>query len=110
VSDRARLATAFAVGIPLAVLGPISGVITIAATVFAAILTFFTFGRLAFAGLAMALGGTWATVFALAAWNCAAPGLPCGATPVDLAPHILLSIGLATLGVAAALAGRRCPV
>ena len=106
MSDRARLAVAFVVGIPLAILGLVGGLIVMAAMLFAALLTWFTFGRMAFAGVTISLGLTWAIVFVLAARDCAQPTQPCGATPVDLTPHIAISVGLILFGAAVALLGR----
>jgi hypothetical protein len=106
LTDRASFAVFFLAGIPLAVLGLIGGLIVMAAMLFAALLTWFTFGRMAFGGITSSLGLTWATVFVLAARDCAQPTQPCGATPVDMTPHIVIAVGLVVLGAAAALRGR----
>ena len=42
-------------------------------------------------------------MFALAAQNCASPSQPCGATPVDLTPHIVVSLLVLSAGVVVAL-------
>jgi len=102
-----RFLIAVSVGVPLAFLGLIGGLIVIGALLFAAALTYFVFGRVAFSGLAVGLGLTWAIMFGLAALNCAGPGQPCGESPISLAPHILLSIGLAALGIAVLVAAAR---
>ena len=65
------------------------------------------FGRFAFAGIAIGVGVTWALMFGLAAVNCAGADQPCGATPVDLTPHIAISLALVLLGAIAALTGVR---
>lgn len=104
--DRKRLGIAFAVGVPFAVIALVGGLILIATAVVATVLAAATYGRSAFAGLAIALGGTWAVLFTLAARNCASPSQPCGATPIDLVPHILLSVGLALAGAAVLVAPR----
>ena len=109
MSGRARFAVAFAAGIPLAILGLIGGMIVMAAMLIAALLTWLSFGRMAFGGIAISLGLTWAIVFVLAARDCAQPAQPCGATPVDLTPHIAISVGLVLLGAAVALLGRAAP-
>lgn len=87
----------------MALFGLVGGLILIGAMLFVTLLAGLTYGRRVFAGLAIGLGVTWAVMFALSAAECARPGQPCGATPIDLAPHIALSLSLAALGVAAAL-------
>jgi hypothetical protein len=108
LSGGGRFATALVVGIGLAVFGLVGGLLVMAAAMLgAAVLTWFTFGRMAFAGLTTGLGLTWATVFVLAARDCALPRQPCGATPPDMTPHIAIAIGLFVVGLAAALLTRR---
>ncbi|HEY7023375.1 MAG TPA: hypothetical protein VH371_00260 [Candidatus Limnocylindrales bacterium] len=107
MSDRTKFLVAIAAAIPLAFLGLISGLIMMAAVLFTALLTAVNFGRFAFAGIAIGVGATWALMFGLAAVNCAAPDQPCGATPVDLTPHITISLGLVLIGAVAALSGVR---
>ena len=107
MSERAGFVVAFVAGIALAFLGLVGGVLVMACMVFAAVLTAFNFGRLAFAGFTISLGGTWFVVFVLSAEDCAQPSQPCGATPVDLAPHIAISAALVVVGVAAAIGRRR---
>jgi hypothetical protein len=107
VSDRMRFLVAIAAAIPLAFLGLISGLIMMAAILFTALLTALNFGRFAFAGIAIGVGMTWALMFGLAAVNCAGADQPCGATPVDLTPHIAISLALVLLGVVAVLTGIR---
>jgi len=102
-----RFLIAIAAAIPLAFLGLISGLIMMAAILFTALLTAVNFGRFAFAGIAIGVGGTWALMFGLAAVNCAGADQPCGATPVDLTPHIALSLALVLLGAIAAFTGIR---
>jgi hypothetical protein len=106
LSDRASFAVFFLAGIPMAFLGLIFGLIFMAAMLLAAVLTWFTFGRMAFGGITIALGLTWAIVFVLAARDCAQPTQPCGATPVDMTPHIVVAVALVLLGAAAVLRGR----
>lgn len=107
MSDRMKFLVAMAVGIPLALLGLISGLIVMAAVVFAAVLTAVNFGRVAFAGIAIGIGATWTVLFGLAAVQCAGPGQPCGATPVDLTPHFIVSGGLVVIGLGAAVSALR---
>jgi len=98
---------AFAAGIPMAFFGLEGGLLVMGCMLFAAVLAAFNFGRLAFAGLTIALGGTWLIVFVLANQECGQPSQPCGATPVDLTPHIVVSAALVAIGAAAALLSRR---
>ena len=107
MSERARFVVAFVVGIPLAFLGLVGGLLVMGCMLFAAVLTLFNIGRVAFAGFSIALGGTWLIVFVLAGQNCAQPSQPCGATPVDLTPHIAISAALVVIGVVAAIGRRR---
>jgi hypothetical protein len=102
-----KFLVAVAAAIPLAFLGLISGLIMMAAVLFTTLLTAVNFGRFAFAGIAIGVGVTWALMFALAAFNCAAPDQPCGANPVDLTPHIVISLGLVLIGVVAAVSAIR---
>jgi hypothetical protein len=63
-------------------------------------------------GLA-AIGAIWTVLFGTSAVNCAGPGEPCGATPIDLTPHLVISIGLIVVGALVAvlpLARGRSPV
>lgn len=106
MSERARFVVAFAAGIPLAFLGLVGGLLVMGCMLFAAVLAAFNFGRLAFAGFTIALGGTWLIVFVLANQDCGQPSQPCGATPIDLTPHIVISAALVAIGTAAAI-GRR---
>jgi hypothetical protein len=107
LTDRRTFLVALIVGAVLAILGLIGGLIVIGALLIAVVLTAVTFGRTSFAGLAIGMGSMWAATFLLAAQNCAGPGQPCGATPVDLTPHIVLSAGLVVLGVLALAAAAR---
>lgn len=107
MSHRATFAIALAAGVVLALFGLLMGLIGMVATLFAAVLTLVNLGRFAFAGLAIAIGATWTAMFALAAQNCAAPDQPCGATPVDLTPHIVVSLIVLLAGVVALVAVRR---
>jgi hypothetical protein len=107
LSARARFVFAFAAGIPMAFLGLEGGLLVMGCMLFAAMLTLFNFGRLTFAGFTIALGGTWLIVFVLANQDCGQPSQPCGATPVDLTPHIVISAVLVALGAAAAIRSRR---
>src|SRR4051812_20455179 len=107
LSARAIFGSALICGVGLGFAGLVGGLIVIAALVLAAVLTAATFGRIAFAGLALGLGGIWTSTFALAAVNCAGPGQPCGSTPIDLTPHIILSLGLTLLGAVALGAAAR---
>ena len=107
MSQRARFAFALAAGVPMAFLGLEGGLLVMGCMLVAAVLTLLNFGRLAFGGFTISLGATWLVVFVLAAQNCAQPGQPCGATPVDLTPHIVISAALVALGAAAAILSRR---
>ena len=107
MSDRTRFLVAVAAAIPLAFLGLISGLIMMAAILFTALLTAVNFGRFAFAGIAIGVGVTWALMFGLAAISCAGVDQPCGANPVDLTPHIAISLVLALVGVIAAVTAVR---
>jgi hypothetical protein len=107
VTDRTKFLIAVAAAIPLAFLGLISGLIMMAAILFTALLTAVNFGRFAFAGVAIGVGVTWALMFGLAAASCAGADQPCGATPVDLTPHITISLALAVVGIVAAVSGIR---
>ena len=102
MSSRTRFLVAVSVAIPLAFLGLISGLIMMAAVLITALLTAVNFGRSAFAGICVGLGVTWALMFGLAAVNCAGPAQPCGATPLDLTPHIVLSVVLSVVGAVVA--------
>ena len=107
MSHRKTLVIFFAAGVVVGLLGLILGLIGMAATLFAAVLPLVNLGRFAFAGLAIGVGGTWTALFALAAQNCAAPDKPCGATPVDLTPHIVVSVLVLLAGVVVAIVAVR---
>ena len=107
MSARARFVVALAAGIPLALLGLEFGLLAMGSVVLVAVLIGFMFGRVAFAGITISLGGTWAIVFVLAARDCAQPSQQCGATPLDSTPHIVLSVALVAIGVVAAVLSRR---
>ncbi|HEY5520432.1 MAG TPA: hypothetical protein VIK08_07220 [Candidatus Limnocylindrales bacterium] len=107
MSERARFVVALAAGIPLALLGLVFGLLAMGSMVLVAVLIGFMFGRIAFAGFTISLGGTWAILFFLAARDCAQPSQPCGATPIDLAPHIVISVALVATGAVAAVLSRR---
>ena len=107
MTERTKFLVAVAAAIPLAFLGLISGLIMMAAVLFTALLTAVNFGRFAFAGIAIGVGTTWALMFSLAAVNCAQPEQPCGATPVDLTPHVAISLALVAIGIFAAATGLR---
>jgi hypothetical protein len=107
LSETARFIVALAAGIPLALLGLEFGLLAMGSMVVVAVLIGFMFGRVAFAGITMSLGGTWAIVFVLAARDCAQPSQPCGATPIDLTPHMVISVALVAIGVVAAVLSRR---
>jgi len=107
MSDRARFAIALVAAIPLALLALEFGLLAMVGALLAGLLIGLGLGRLAFAGAMISIGGTWAVVFFLAAQECDQPGQPCGATPLDLTPHIVVSLVIAGIGLVAAIVSRR---
>jgi hypothetical protein len=103
LSSRAKFALALAGGVVLALFALVLGLIAMAATLLAAVLAWINLGRFAFAGLAIGIGGTWTALFVIAAQDCAAPSQPCGATPIDLTPHIVVSLLVLLSGVVVGL-------
>jgi hypothetical protein len=105
--DRTRFATGFVAGVPLALAGLISGLIVMFAALVAALLSALYWGRAAGGGVLFGLGLVWTTVFTVAAYDCGRPEAPCGATPPDMTPHVVLSLILIIVGVALAASSRR---
>lgn len=103
MSHRATFVIALAGGVVLALFALVLGLIAMAATLLAAVLAWINLGRFAFAGLAIGIGATWTALFVIAAQDCAAASQPCGATPIDLTPHIVVSLIVLSAGVVVAL-------
>jgi hypothetical protein len=88
-----------ALGVPLGFFGLVVGIIAMAAAVLIVLLIGYLARGAMLAGALIGLGGFWLAMFVMAAANCAQPGQLCGATPVDLAPHMVVSIALIAVGV-----------
>ena len=107
MSNRGRFLLALAAGVPLALLGVEFGLIVMGIMLLGALMAGIYAGRLAFGGMTIGLGATWFVLFVLGAQQCAQPDQPCGATPVDLTPFIIISAALVVIGAIAALSGLR---
>ena len=91
------------IGIPLAFLGLVGGLLAMVAAVVVVLLFGLAKRAAILGGALVGLGGFWLGMFAIAANDCAGPGQPCGATPLDLTPHIVVSIALVVTGVVSSL-------
>jgi hypothetical protein len=92
-----------ALGVPLGFFGLVGGIIAMAAALLIVMLTGYLARGAMLAGALIGLGGFWLAMFVMAAANCAQPSQPCGATPVDLTPHMVVSIALIVAGVVSIL-------
>jgi hypothetical protein len=99
-NQRQQLVYAAVVGVLLALISVTFGLLAMAIAIAAVMGLGYVAGVGWLSGGLIGLGGTWFLLFANAAIQCAGPGQPCGATPLDSTPHIVVSLGLAIAGSA----------
>lgn len=90
-------------GLVLAVLGVEFGLVAMAIAVILAVAVAVKLRTHGGALVLVALGATWTILFTSSAWTCALPDRPCGATPLDVTPHVFASLALVVVGVCLAL-------
>ena len=91
------------VGAGIGVAGLVFGLIGMAGALLAAVLVAAAFRNVAGAMVLAGLGIGWLLLFVSSAYGCGRPDQPCGATPLDMTPHIAVAAGNVAAGLALAV-------